>query len=438
MPYIAMDDTDSVKGMCTTFLLTEAIRSMPELDVIGFPRLVRLNPNIPWKTRGNAALSVRLGRGYGKGMKIGEIGGKDIFSYERGRESGDIAEIFEIVRGLVKKWAVFEDVKTNPGFAVSEKKPSPSFYRKAVRSVVKIEDAVSELESAGALYGGFKNRRGLIGSTAALSWRPARRTYELIAYRPKQKWGTARKVDEKSIIKMDKEFPETFDNYDYRNKYIAITPHTPCPILYGIRAVSPERLERAHKTVISERAERWIIFESNQGSDDNIVRKRISGITGWESVAVRGKVRSSPRTIEGGHVIFSISDGTGSIDCAAYEPTKEFRDSVRSLISGDVVEVWGGVHGRPYTLNIEKIRVIELKKNIVKVRNPRCPKCGRAMKSTGRDGYYRCRSCGIRIKGGEEFAEVPRKIKTGWYEVPVCARRHLARPLKLGVIRPSR
>ncbi len=438
MPYIAVDDTDSVKGMCTTFLLTEIIRSIPELDVIGFPRLVRLNPNIPWKTRGNAALSVRLGKGYGKRTRIGEIDGKEIFSFEKGRECGDVGEIFERTEELVKRWAVFEDAKTNPGFAVSHRKTSPSFYRRAVRSVVDIEDAIAELENAGALYGGFKNRRGLIGSAAALSWRPVRRTYELIAYRPEQRWGTLRQVDERSVIRMDREFPETFDNYDYHNRYIAITPHTPCPILYGIRAVSPDSLERAHRTVISEKEERWLIFESNQGSDDNIVRKRISGINGWESAAVRGKVEGPPRTIEGGHVIFSLSDGTERIDCAAYEPTKEFRDIVRSLIPGDYVEVWGGIHGRPYTLNIEKMNVIRLEKKLVKVHNPKCPKCGRTMKSTGRDGYYRCRSCGIKIKGGEEFAKEPRKIKTGWYEVPVCARRHLARPLKLGIVRPSR
>jgi tRNA(Ile2)-agmatinylcytidine synthase len=130
-------------------------------------------------------------------------------------------------------------------------------------------------------------------------------------------------------------------------------------------------------------------------------------------------------------VIFSISDGTGEVDCAAYEPTKEFRDVVRELIKGDLVEIYGGVHDRPFTLNIEKMRVLELQKKMVKVHNPMCPKCGKRMKSTGRDGYYRCKRCGIKIKGGEELEEVERKIRTGWYEVPVCARRHLSMPLKI-------
>ena len=431
MPYISLDDTDSVKGMCTTFLLTEVIREFPEMDVIGYPRLVRLNPNIPWKTRGNAALSVRLGKGYGRKVKIGEIEGKGIYAYERGRDAGDIEEIFEKVKALVEKWAVFDDVKTNPGLVVSKRKIPEGYYWKAVRGVVELDDAISELDKVGAPYHGFKNRRGLIGATGALSWRPRKRTYELIAYRYPERWGTEREIDEESVKEMDRRFPETFDNYDYRNRYIAIKPNTPCPILYGIRAVVPYRLEEAHRTVKGEKEERWMIFQSNQGTDDHLVRKRISEINGYESVIIRGKVVGEPRTIEGGHVIFSIDDGTGVIDCAAYEPTKEFRDVVRELIKGDFIEVYGGVHDRPFTLNIEKMRVINLEKKIVKVHNPRCPKCGKRMKSTGRDGYYRCKRCGIKIKGGEEFEEMERKIEKGWYEVPVCARRHLAMPLKI-------
>ncbi len=431
VPYIALDDTDSVKGMCTTFLLTEVIRSFPELDVIGYPRLVRLNPNIPWKTRGNAALSVFLGKGMGNRLKIGEIGGREIYSYEKGRDYGDVGEIFNTVVSLVEKWAVFDDEKTNPGVVVSRRKPSQSFYWKAVRSPVSLEDAISELESTGALYKGFKNKRGLIGATASLSWRPRKRTYELIAYRYREKWGKPREIDEKSVVEMDRKFPETFDNYDYRNRYIAISPHTPCPILYGIRAVSPYNLENAHRTVKGEKEERWMIFLSNQGTDDNMVRKKIRDIRGYESVIVRGTVEREPETIEGGHVIFSISDGTGIVDCAAYEPTKEFRDVVRELIKGDVVELYGGVRSEPFTLNIEKMRVLHLENRMVKIHNPRCPKCGKRMKSTGRDGYYRCRNCGIKVKGGEEMEELKRGIKEGWYEVPVCARRHLATPLKI-------
>jgi len=82
-----MDDTDSTKGMCTTYLTSEIMAEFSEVDMIGYPRLVRLNPNIPWKTRGNGAISLRLGKGLGKRFVIGEIAGKRYYGYERGRDT---------------------------------------------------------------------------------------------------------------------------------------------------------------------------------------------------------------------------------------------------------------------------------------------------------------------------------------------------------------
>ena len=42
MLHIGLDDTDSVKGGCTTWLATEIIKELSEFDLIGNPRLVRL------------------------------------------------------------------------------------------------------------------------------------------------------------------------------------------------------------------------------------------------------------------------------------------------------------------------------------------------------------------------------------------------------------
>ena len=36
----------------------------------------------------------------------------------------------------------------------------------------------------------------------------------------------------------DNTYPDTFDNLD--QGYVAIEPHTPCPVLYGIRSENPE------------------------------------------------------------------------------------------------------------------------------------------------------------------------------------------------------
>ncbi|MCL2318106.1 MAG: DNA-binding protein, partial [Methanomassiliicoccaceae archaeon] len=82
--YVAVDDTDSISGGCTTFLATEIISELSkDMDLIGYPRLTRLNPATPWKTRGNASLSMRFGKGSGKKIIAGNISGRNIYCYEK-------------------------------------------------------------------------------------------------------------------------------------------------------------------------------------------------------------------------------------------------------------------------------------------------------------------------------------------------------------------
>jgi len=80
--YVAVDDTDSMKGNCTTFLATEIIREFDDMGLIGNPRLVRLNPATPWKTRGNGSLVMRFGKGIGKKRLIGMIGDREVYCYD--------------------------------------------------------------------------------------------------------------------------------------------------------------------------------------------------------------------------------------------------------------------------------------------------------------------------------------------------------------------
>lgn len=60
--FLGIDDTDSKFGHCTTHL---GYLIVSELARIGctfraYPRLVRLNPNVPFKTRGNAAVCIEF------------------------------------------------------------------------------------------------------------------------------------------------------------------------------------------------------------------------------------------------------------------------------------------------------------------------------------------------------------------------------------------
>ena len=60
--YIGFDDTDSPKGMCTTYLAYKMVKTLKKEKVtfLDFPNLIRFNPNIPWKTRGNGAVGLTI------------------------------------------------------------------------------------------------------------------------------------------------------------------------------------------------------------------------------------------------------------------------------------------------------------------------------------------------------------------------------------------
>ncbi|HPS89774.1 MAG TPA: tRNA(Ile2) 2-agmatinylcytidine synthetase, partial [Methanosarcina vacuolata] len=60
--------------------------------------------------------------------------------------------------------------------------------------------------------------------------------------------------------------------------------------------------------------------------------------------------------------------------------------------------------------------------------NPVCPTCGKYMKSSGQNQGFRCKKCGTQATS-KIRCETKRNLTAGLYEVPPCARRHLAKPL---------
>lgn len=422
--WIGIDDTDSLKGGCTTYVATEIIAEMP-YDLIKFPRLVRLNPNIPWKTRGNGAIALCIGIGGGKRKKIGEIDGKPVYLYSYKKEEADLKEVKKIVMEVIEKNYMEE---ADPAFVISKKKLPYWIYKKAVKEILNKEEVEKELKEA--YYHYYKQGRGIIGASAAIAWKPKDKTYELLTY-GEEKW-----IDKESVIKMDKTCKSTFNNYDYENDYIAILPKANSPVFYGIRGDDWKELIKAKEMLKASKEERWLIFETNQATDEHLQKKKIKDIKPYESVIVKGIVKKEPKDIPGGHVVFSIYDGN-EIDCTAYEPTKQFRNIIRQLRQGDEVVVYGGVREKPFTINLEKIEIKKLADVYEKVENPICKKCGKHMKSIGKGKGYRCINCGIKAKEEEaKYVKVERKIKPGFYEVPVIAMRHLTKPLKrMGIIK---
>lgn len=408
---IGIDDTDSKEGMCTTYLAAVLVEKLMKYGTIQeYPLLVRLNPNIKYKTRGNAAIALPL-----------EL-----------KSSKDTDNIEQLVTRTLENMAVLSDKNTNPGVVFIEETTEQmrvdlaQFSIRAVREVLKIQEARELLKKYEISHKGFKNGRGLIGALAAAGFAVNGLpdfTYELIAYRRKKQWGTPREIDEESVWAADAAtFPGTWDTVDPENKRIVFAPHSPDPILFGIRGNSENAVRRAFTMVRSEPIERYTVYMTNQNTDMHLFRARIADVLDDRSYILEGSVSKPPRTIKGGHVILEITDGCAAMECAAFEPTKGFRSIIRQLRVGDTIEVYGSVKDR--TLNMEKIKITSL--NLYEPRNPLC--CGKRMKSMGRDQGYRCEKCGI-TKQEQEIETLNRNIRIGFYEVPPSARRHLSKPL---------
>lgn len=416
---IGIDDTDSKERMCTTYVGVLALRALEGRGCmrIGHPKLVRLNPNCPFKTRGNAAVafSVKL-----NGLTPSEA-------------------VEDVIR-IVEENADISAEGTDPGVValpMQQNEELRGFYLRALKEIVEIEEAKRLCERYALSYHYFKSGRGLIGALAAASVDSSHLlTYELLAYRARRFWGTERRVSKESVIRMDLATrPFTFDNYDYEKKTVRITPHTPCPVLLGIRGTSDEVLHRAlEMLVVDEPIAFYEVFLTNQATDAHYVNSRISELRDGMSAVIRGWIVGLPRIDVGGHVFVRFTDGSGYVTLAAYEPTLSFRKVVSKLVQGDEVVAFGAVKAKPQgmTLNLEKLLIVRLAE-ILKLGPPTCNGCGRPGTSNGFGKGYKCRKCKTILSNQPVVHTVKRGLESGMYEVAVSARRHLVRPLTLSL-----
>jgi tRNA(Ile2)-agmatinylcytidine synthase len=434
--FIGVDDTDSVHGMCTTFLVTEIIRELGFPVLLGYPKLVRLNPNIPWKTRGNGALALSIGGDPSTAFRIGDISGSPVYmSMNEANTDCDIASIKEHAYSVVDALSQLDDENTNPGLIVGRKRIDPALYIKAVRGLVEKEEALRYAKSADADVFEWKNGRGVIGAASALAWKAQKVTFEIICYRKGELIGTKREVNDGDVSKLNALYPTTFNNYDGETKHSCIYPASPCPVLFGIRGTDPSILPSAMCSVRSETRERWIIFETNQGTDDHI--EALSGSPSlFHSYVITGRVTTAPSAVEGGHVFFGIATAEGiAIDCAVFEETKGLRTFARKLYPGDTITVWGAFKPSKRNvgsgvLNIEKFALIAAPPRLMKKGNPVCKNCGRKMESVGRAKGYRCRECRTKAMF-PQIVTVESDLREGVYAATVSSRRHLSMPAEL-------
>ena len=413
--HLGIDDTDSLAGGCTTKIATNLVLKLDSKGVtfLDHPNLIRLNPNVPWKTRGNGAVCLRI------------------------ESNLNIEEVLEIAAEEIEQTARLGDPDTDPGIVVlpgAVQSDLEEFSKEALVRVIRSDEAVSTISRVGAEALSYGSNQGIVGALASIGM-PLEDdyTYELIAYRSDEFIGKPRLVDGESVLRMNEEMWQvTFNNVDPETGRILITPRGPDPILCGVRGETPEAVRKAfHMLQIREPVEAWMIFRTNQGTDAHLTRScKISELQDYSSVVVEGIVKEKPRTIRGGHVIFVLEDETGSVNCAAYEPTGRFRETVRQLEAGDQVRGYGGMRSAdewiPKTLNLEKLEILELAA-CTSSHNPVCPDCGKRMKSAGRSQGYRCERCGRQATSKIQQASIRDLVKR-IYLPPPRAHRHLTKP----------
>lgn len=418
--HVGFDDTDSPKGGCTTYIAALLVEKLQKLGATfnDYPNLIRLNPNVPWKTRGNGALCLR--------MTCNE---------------NIVDTVFETVADTVEENSDLGFKDTDPGIVFFQGAEIPReikiFAKKTIQSIVKMEDALKLIRRFKAEALGYGTGYGIVGALAAIGETlDGDHTYEVIAYRTLENRGSHRRLDSASVREMDRKTrSQTFNNIDPETKRILITPRGPDPILYGVRGETAEAVVQACKMIRPlESIERWVVFRTNHGTDAHLKKvKTIGDVQPYYPIIVIGTVASRPKLVPRRHRVFSIKDETGKVDCAAYEPTGILRKIARQLIIGDVVEVCGGVRPssikHPLTINLEKLRALKLAPKLAS-HNPKCLRCGKKMSSMGVGQGFRCSKCGFRSSDLQKrVVEEKRDITEGLFITSPRSQRHLTKPL---------
>ncbi|MHA1346955.1 MAG: TiaS agmantine-binding domain-containing protein [Candidatus Heimdallarchaeaceae archaeon] len=417
--HIGFDDTDSLRGSCTTFLALRLVeRIAKDVKFLDYPRLIRNNPNIPWKTRGNGAIGLTL--------KVGEDAIESIVE----RAINTINEMYE------------KDKNTNPGvvfFKGEVPQEFKQFAHRTLTEVVSIKTAKDFAEKFCLKHYTIGNGRGLIGGISAIgnTLQPELEdfTYELLTYRMPQNIKKKRVIDYESLILADKKYsPQVFNNIDEESKKGIIAPAGPDPVLYGIRGEKPTiLLEMMEEIKTKEPISSYCIFRTNQGTDQHF-KYASSDLVNYNVFKGKIKILEKPKTIPGGHVISQgeLENDKSGVDIAAFEPSKGFRKIIKNLLPEDRIMAFGGVKYKEefqgFTIQLEKCEILYLADHF-KESSPFCPNCNNRMISDGFKKGHKCRKCGYKDQKLTKVRTlIDRKIEKGLFIPPAQAQRHLVKP----------
>ncbi len=368
--WLGLDDTDSLDGGCTTLVFHRLLEALPVAH--GRPRLTRLWPFAARRTRGNAALSVEIEADDSIVEWLNEYWEENIAPLK-----GEIAESEHSDR---------QQYPSDPGMVLFKEQPPESYYFQAVRQE-------TDFFEGGHQWGGS----GRIGAAASCAWREHNITFEGIAWRSEE-----RVVSEESLSVVDL-MEGTFLCRDPRSERGLVAPRGPCPVMFGVRAISEEIATRATEILIEGSAATIgsRIFATNQASGDHLTGDFVATV-------------SEKKMMRGGHILLnqrflSFNEG-GDVNSVA-----------QWLQIGDKFSCKGLIHEG--MVHVEAIKVLTSQERS----RPVC-ECGTRMKSMGKGQGLRCPSC---KKTSADSWTITERIPpvSGWAQPPADKRRHLAQDL---------
>ncbi len=427
---IGLDDIDSYSGGCTTHFATYILEKTLELGgyLTDYPRLIRLNPDTPWRTRGNGAVAL------------------EVVLPDR-----HVSYLLDWLERALHKYILLNDglrPGTQPGIIILDGNSlNRSLYRrlyifssKALYKIISFEELDNILNSLGnsilksiSPYG----KRGLIGSLAAIgNFLPFDHTYELIVYRKLSERGKERDIDLYPDIEMEDEY--SFAHVDLETNKALWTPHGPDPVIIGIRG------DRVSKVLgIFNRIEkylsydRWVIYVTNQGTNEHfkqLLYNKQEGRDPFNQYLGVFEMLSHPIRDVGGHIHVYGKMNNDTVEVMVYEPSSRLREIIEKLKPSDRV-ILGGVFkfSRDATDLMFNTQVVYFgstplsRDTLVK---PICPKCGSKMESLGRGSGYHCEKCKYHIKE-PHTSKIYRSLWVPHLSLPPYRSiRHISKPLK--------
>lgn len=415
---IGIDDVDFRGGGCTTHFTGLLLHSLMKTGyrLADYPLLVRLNPGIPWKTRGNAATVIRV-------------------FLDKGDDGQDAIE---------EAWRLAQEY-SSPRPAEAGKGPGivaiwgypwiwrlSRIYASALSDVLLADDARRAVEKSGGIHRGG---RGVVGAAASIAALPpgGDYTWELIAYRSPDMWGSSRCVEYDTALSVEASIPPcTFNNIDHASRMVVAAPRGPDPVLAGFRGDCREYLGMYART-LCEKPDFWVLYRTNQHTDAPALNPS-KGVYPYSYVKIEGTVSSIPLTAPGGHTTVRVKTSFQSleVDVTFYRESYPLNTVARMLSPGDVIEVHGSV--RPYrprgipTVAGDKLVVRKLSSSQLE-EAPYCPVCGSRMESAGRNKGYRCARCGHREpRASKARHHLPRDMAPGVYTPLEGRLRHVVMP----------